>query len=127
VAFCVAAGIPQGARADDVEALASTSHDMIVAPIVEAVNALARRISHLEETVSLFTASFNSQRVAARQLCVSDESGAETCVTKAQLDGLLKRLAQAEVSEVAVAVVAPAPEPFAADATAADLFAPDLQ
>src|SRR5262245_6560114 len=104
VALCVAAGIPQGARADDVKTLALPSHDMIVAPIIEAVNTLALRISHLEETVSLFAASFNSQRAAARQLCVSDESGAETCVTKAQLDALLKRVAQAEISEPAVTV-----------------------
>ena len=103
-------GPSQGARADELEATAPSPQDMIVAPIVKAVDGLAQRISQLEESVALFTASFNSQRVATRQLCVSDETGAETCITKAQLDGMLQRMAQAEVSQplVTVAIVAPA-------------------
>ena len=108
------------ARADEAEAPAAPSPQaMMVAPIVDAVDAMAQRLSHIEEAMALFAGSFESQRVATRQLCVSDDSGAETCITKTQLDGLLKRMAQTEISEppVTVAIVAPAPEP-AADSAA---------
>ena len=83
------------ARADEAEAPAAPSPQaMMVAPIVDAVDAMAQRLSHIEEAMALFAGSFESQRIATRQLCVSDDSGAETCITKAQLDGLLKRMAQ---------------------------------
>ena len=115
-------GAARTARADEVEMLAPTPQEMVVAPILKAMDVLVERIARLEESVALFTATVNSQRLATRQLCVSDESGAETCITKAQLDGLIKRFAQAEVSEpaVIVAIAVPAAEPQATETPAAD-------
>jgi hypothetical protein len=128
LALGMTVGAPQGARADEAEALAPSPQDMIVAPIVKAVDALTQRMSQLEESVALFAASFNAQRMATRQLCIADETGAETCISKAQLDGLLKRVAQADVSEpaVIVAIAAPAAESTAADVAAAAASLPDV-
>lgn len=122
LALGVTFGAARTARADEVEMLAPTPQEMVVAPILKAMDVLVERIARLEESVALFAATVNSQRLATRQLCVADESGAETCITKAQLDGLIKRFAQAEVSEpaVVVAIAVPAAEPQATDTPAAD-------
>jgi hypothetical protein len=73
-------------RAEDDEALAAARPDMVLVS-AKALEGLEQRVSYLEEIVASLTES--SQRVSTRQLCVSDDSGAETCVTKAQLDALL--------------------------------------
>jgi len=122
LALSLTFGAARTALANEVELLAPTPQEMVVAPILKAMNVLVERIARLEESVTLFTATVNSQRVATRQLCVSDESGAETCISKAQLDGLIKRFAQAEVSEpaVIVAIAVPAAEPQATEAPVTD-------
>jgi len=50
------------------------------------------------------------QPISARELCVSDESGAQTCITKAQLDTLLaKVMAEAPPQQPAIPMAATAP------------------
>jgi hypothetical protein len=69
------------------------------APIMTAVQGLAERLDSLETSVNAFSASVTS---VPQLLCVADGSGAQTCVTKAQLDALLIYAAHAETSLVAV-------------------------
>ena len=89
-------------RADD-PVSTTFLQEIFVDPIVTAVNGLERRLTSLEETLALFANSFSSQRISSRELCVSDDSGAQTCVTKAQLDRLLlKIVAEAEVEQPAI-------------------------
>jgi hypothetical protein len=65
-----------------------------------------------------YAKSFSSDRIATQQLCVSDASGAETCISKAQLDALLKILPEvshaaapvAEPSEIIHEAAAPTPQ-----------------
>jgi len=90
-------------RADD-PVSTSFLQEIFVDPIVTAVNGLERRLTNLEGTLALFASSFSSQHISARELCVSDDSGAQTCITKAQLDALLTSQAHAEVAQPAIIV-----------------------
>jgi hypothetical protein len=72
-------------RADDPEALAAARPEMVLVS-AKALEGLEQRVSYLEGVVASLTES--SQHLST-QLCVSDESGAETCLTKSQLDALL--------------------------------------
>jgi hypothetical protein len=63
--------------------------ETMITPIITVVQGVEGRVARLENTVSSFADSFTSQRIATQQLCVSDESGAQTCITKSQLDALL--------------------------------------
>src|SRR4249920_1666466 len=76
-------------RADD-PVSTSLFQEIFVDPIVTAFNGLERRLTSLEGTLALFASSFNSRHISTRELCVSDDSGAQTCITKAQLDAVLK-------------------------------------
>jgi hypothetical protein len=91
-------------RAADPDALTPLL-ETIVTPIIISVQGMGQKLSGLEDTVGAFADSFTSRRVVAQMLCVADDSGAQTCITKAQLDSLLKRVAQAEVSQPADAAV----------------------
>jgi hypothetical protein len=83
---------------------------MVIDPIMKAVNGLDLRLTGLEGTMALFASSFSSHQISARELCVSDESGAQTCITKAQLDTLLpKMMAEAAPQSPAIALAATAP------------------
>jgi hypothetical protein len=86
-------------RAEDADDLTSSLQEMIVDPIMKTVQGLEARVSGLEATVGAMSESFSSRRVVARVLCVSDETGSQTCITKAQLDVLLSGIARAEVSQ----------------------------
>src|SRR5450755_3011424 len=86
------------ARAADPDALTPLL-ETIITPIITTVQGVERRLSGLEDTVGAFADSFTSRRVVAQMLCVSDESGAQTCITKGELDSLLKRVAQADISQ----------------------------
>ena len=72
--------------------------EIFVDPIVTAVKGLEQRLTSLEGTIALLANSFSSQHISVRELCVSDDSGAQTCITKAQLDRLLLKV----VAEAAV-------------------------
>jgi hypothetical protein len=68
---------------------------MMVDPISATVKALEDRIAGLEAKV----ASLTSQQ--STDLCVADEAGARTCISKAQLDRLLKMMQTAAIDEPA--------------------------
>jgi biotin carboxyl carrier protein len=104
---------------------------MILVPAKD-VHALEARVAYLEETVAALTESW--QHIDTHRLCVSDDSGAQTCITKAQLDVFLSQQAKiseptlaqeaklappAEATEAAevVAAAPPAAEPAAEPAT----------
>jgi hypothetical protein len=90
-------------RADDAD-VASSLQEMIVDPIMKTVQGLEERIASVEAKVGSLAESFTSRRVVAQLLCVSDDTGARTCITKAQLDTLLSGIGRAEISEPAAAV-----------------------
>jgi hypothetical protein len=93
-------GGSQIARAEDPETIAPPAQEMILVPAKD-VHALEARVAYLEETVAALTESW--QHIDTHRLCVSDDSGAETCITKAQLDVFLSQSAQAKTSEPALA------------------------
>jgi hypothetical protein len=86
------------ARAADPDALTPLL-ETIITPIITTVQGVEQRLAGLENAVGSFADSFTSRRVVAQMLCVADESGAQTCITKGQLDALLKTVAQAEISQ----------------------------
>ena len=94
-------------RADDPEVSVSLLREMVIDPIMKAVNGLDLQLTGLEGTMALFASSFSSHQISARELCVSDESGAQTCITKAQLDTLLaKVMAEAAPQQPAIPLAA---------------------
>jgi hypothetical protein len=103
-------------RAEDTGDLMSSLQEMIVDPIMKTVHGLEQRLTSAEATIGSFAESFTSRRVAAQILCVSDETGAQTCITKAQLDSLLSVVAHAEISQPSVmpteAKASPSEEPI---------------
>ena len=115
LALAVSLDSSRSVRAEDADDLTSSLQEMIVDPIMKTVQGLEARVTGLEATVGAMSESFTSRRVAAQVLCVSDETGSQTCITKAQLDVLLSGIARAEVSQPPVAATeakaAPAEEP----------------
>ena len=100
----------QVVRADDPGALASPGQEMALVP-VKTIDALEQRVKYLEKSVADLTESW--QHINKHRLCVSDDSGAETCITKAQLDSVLSKEAHAEISQPAVTEEANASPPAA--------------
>ena len=78
--------------------------EMLLDPITDAVKAVEDQLSGLEEKVASMARSFTTRQLTTHQLCVSDETGAQTCISKAQLDALLKTVAQAPAVETPVTV-----------------------
>jgi hypothetical protein len=70
-------------RAGDPSTLQSTVLDKIV-------SGLEQQVANLEASMAAFAESFTTRRIATQELCVADGSGAQTCITKAQLDALLR-------------------------------------
>jgi len=62
---------------------------LIVRSIQELNSNLFARITAWFANAANGIGDFFASRVRTKELCVSDESGAETCITKAQLDALL--------------------------------------
>jgi hypothetical protein len=104
LALAVALDGSRAVRAEDADDLASSLQEMIVDPIMKTVQGLEVRLAGLEATVGAMAESFTSRRVVAQVLCVADEAGAQTCITKAQLDTLLSGIARAEINRPAAAV-----------------------
>src|SRR3954452_8027231 len=75
-------------RADS-ETSATSLQEMFLNPIMDVVDALEARLTSLESTVASFAGSFSSRQITAQELCIADQTGAQTCITKAQLDALL--------------------------------------
>jgi hypothetical protein len=59
-------------------------------PLVKLADIFQAKMTRIEASVVALADSLTTKRVAAQELCVADESGAQTCITKAQLDALLK-------------------------------------
>jgi hypothetical protein len=78
---------------------------MLVDPISTAVKAVEDRLTSLEAKVTLVTESLTSRQSTEHELCVADDAGARTCISKAQLDRLLK-ITQAATAQVTNAVAA---------------------
>jgi hypothetical protein len=89
----------QVVRADDPGTLASPGQEMALVP-VKNIEALEQRVKYLEKSVAALTESW--QHINTHRLCISDDSGAETCITKAQLDSFLSKEAHAEISQPTV-------------------------
>src|SRR5215467_13687835 len=73
----------------------SILQNVVFDPVAQIVMRVEQRIADLEARVAAFAGSFTSERIIAQQLCVADGSGSQTCITKAQLDALLKGALQA--------------------------------
>jgi hypothetical protein len=98
----------QVVRADDPGALASPGQEMVLVP-VKTIDALEQRVKYLEKSVADLTESW--QHINTHRLCVSDDSGAETCITKAQLDALLSGIAHTEIGQPPATVTEAKVEP----------------
>jgi hypothetical protein len=86
LAFSFTVGSSRSVRAEEGEALATARPDIVLISAKD-LEGLEQRVSRLEGIVASLTEA--SQHVKTQQLCVYDDSGSETCVTKAQLDALL--------------------------------------
>jgi lysophospholipase L1-like esterase len=76
----------------------------LIAPIVEAVQGLAARLSSLEATVMGFSNSFTSKKVTTDELCFADQTG-QTCITKSQIDRLLSGAPSVQISAPTLPVI----------------------
>ena len=106
VAISMAIGAP-AVRAQSDTAAASWG-EIAVNPLMNALRAVEARVASIEASLALFASSFTTRELNTGQLCVSDESGAQTCITKAQLDALLAKMGQAAAVEQHAANEAPA-------------------
>jgi hypothetical protein len=68
---------------------------MMVDPISAAVKAVEDRLTSLEAKVASVADSLASR--PSTELCVADDTGARTCISKAQLDRLLKMVQTAAI------------------------------
>jgi hypothetical protein len=100
----------QVVRADDPEIVVPPGQEMVLMP-EKSVSALEQRVMDLEKTVAALTDRW--QHLDTHRLCVSDDSGAETCITKAQLDSFLRKEDHAEISQPAPLEEAKASPPAA--------------
>jgi hypothetical protein len=99
LALAVSLDGSRAVTAEDADDLTTSLQEMIVNPVMKTVQGLEARLTGLEAAVGAMAESFSSQRVVAHVLCVSDETGAQTCITKAQLDTLLGGIARAETDQ----------------------------
>jgi hypothetical protein len=133
-----AAGGGSAVRAEDPATLPGSMLEKITAGIEQ-------RVADLQASVAAFADSFTARRIAAQELCVGDASGAQTCITKAQLDALIRgtvqtgqapaiepdqtqQTAAADKSDAPVALVVPPPETTpVTEPSAAPLAVPPAQ
>ena len=90
------------------EETASPFENFVSDPLAKVVQTIELRLAGVEATMMAFAGSFSSDHITTQRLCVSDGSG-ETCITRAQLDALLKlqvQLGQAPATADQPAVVA---------------------
>jgi hypothetical protein len=83
-------------RAGDPSTLQSTVLEKIV-------SGLEQQVANLEASMAAFADSFTTRRIVTQELCVADGSGAQTCITKAQLDALLRGATQLGQAPAAIA------------------------
>ena len=70
---------------------------MMVDPISTAVKAAEERIASLEAKVASLTEQLAARQSMEHELCVADDAGSRTCISKAQLDRLLKMMQSAAI------------------------------
>jgi hypothetical protein len=63
-------------------------------PLMKLADVFSQRISKIEAKVASYTDALTTRSVTTQELCVADDTGARTCITKAQLDVLLKGVMQ---------------------------------
>jgi hypothetical protein len=90
-----AAGGGSAVRAEDPATLPGSVLEKIAAGIEQ-------RVADLQASVAAFADSFTARRIAAQELCVGDASGAQTCITKAQLDALIRGAMQTGQAPAAI-------------------------
>ena len=95
LAFWFTFGGPQVVRAADTETNSPPGQEMVSVP-AKSIDALEQRVIYLEKVVAELSLSW--QHIDTHRLCVSDDSGAETCITKAQLDSFLNPASHAEIN-----------------------------
>jgi len=83
-------------RAGDPSTLQSTVLEKII-------SGLEQQVANLEASMAAFADSFTTRRIVTQELCVADGSGAQTCITKAQLDALLRGATQLGQAPAAIA------------------------
>jgi hypothetical protein len=66
--------------------------------VMKLADVLQQRMAKIEAAAVAVTQSLTTRRVATQELCVVDERGAQTCITKVQLDALLKGAGQIEAA-----------------------------
>jgi hypothetical protein len=76
---------------------------MMVDPISTAVKAAEERLASLEAKLASVTEQLTARQSTERELCVADDAGARTCISKAQLDRLLKMMQAAAIEPPAQA------------------------
>jgi hypothetical protein len=108
LAFWFTVGGPQVVRADDPEAASFPGQEVVLVS-AKSMDALEQRVIYLEQKVAALTESW--QHINTHRLCVSDDSGAEACITKAQLDSFLNQASHSEITQPAVSEQASAPPP----------------
>jgi hypothetical protein len=104
LALAVSLDCSKSVEAEDADDFTTSLQEMIVDPIMKTVQGLEARMNALDATIGAMADSFTSRRVVAQAICVSDERGAQTCITKAQLATLLSGIARAEISQPAAPV-----------------------
>jgi hypothetical protein len=104
---------------------------MMVDPISTAVKAAEERLASLEAKIASVAEQITARQSTERELCVADDAGARTCISKAQLDRLLKMMQSAAIEPPAqatdsvTALPEPAePAPFAPETKAAAVEEP---
>jgi hypothetical protein len=100
---CLALAFTSGISA--VRAQTDVPSWMMVDPISAAVKALEERLTSLEARVASVAESLASRQNMEHELCVADDAGARTCISKAQLDRLLKIMHAAAIEQPAPASV----------------------
>src|SRR5262245_60862534 len=70
---------------------------MLADPISDAVKAVEARLASLEAKVASVTEQLTARQSMEHELCVADDAGTRTCISKTQLDLLLKMMQAAAI------------------------------
>jgi hypothetical protein len=90
--------------------------ELVATPLMNFVKAIEERVASLESSIAALAAKAPSESIAAKQLCVADDTGAQTCISKAQLDALLRlQLATVEQQSATSVAVIESPAPTTAE------------
>ncbi len=98
---------------------AASLESIALEPVTKMVSGIEQRVAAIESSIAAFAHSFTARRIAVQELCVADGGGAQTCITKAQLDALLKGAVQTAQATPAQATTAPPAGPATEHAEAA--------